>query len=252
MMKFIKDNILIVVLILAIIGVFGYAYFLSLSGSTRNVLSGLNLADLNGVKAYVLDVPYINQYLDSKDKASPDIKLPNGKLLGSSTCGAVSSVMIAAYYGLIKFSSEDDLRSYVYQDRGQGFTSLCSKYGIEGAFGQTSLGSNCEFNTAGGIGQYFDHYKVSMGYVSQSLTFETAKPILDKNNPIIIFYCISEEICHIAVVVGYTETKQLVINDPWTNVGSGDQSWSHKGYHAIYNPDLSPFGYYQGYMYKSN
>jgi Peptidase_C39 like family len=171
----------------------------------------------------VLDVPYFNQYLE-----------PNGRnfpALGWRMCGAASSVMIAGYYGKIRYSSESELKQYMYQDKGLNLPSYCGLVG--GAFGVTSMNTGCNYSSVAGIESYLG----LMGLTSRniSVSFNAIKGEIDQGRPII--FSTTSPYDHLAVIKGYTKDGKLIMNDPFKNTQDGvfNYNYSTNGRDAIYS-----------------
>jgi hypothetical protein len=173
----------------------------------------------------VLNVPYFNQYLETDGS-----NYPAG---GWKMCGAASSVMIAGYYGKIPFSSESDLKRYMYEDKGQGLSRYCSDYG--GAFGVTSNGTGCSYNTSQGMTEYLGWYNLGVEYIP--VRFDSIKNAIDQDRPIIL--STSSPYGHLAVIKGYTNDGRLIMNDPFKNAQDGvvNFNYSTNGKDAIYSLD---------------
>lgn len=171
----------------------------------------------------VLNVPYFNQYLETDGS-----NYPAG---GWKMCGAASVVMIAGYYNKIPFSSESDLKKYMYEDKGQGLPRYCSEYG--GAFGVTSNGTGCSYNTSLGMVEYLSKYNLQVEYLP--VTFEAIKNSIDQDRPII--FSTSSPYGHLAVIKGYTKDERLIMNDPFKNTQDNtiNFNYSTNGRDALYS-----------------
>jgi Peptidase_C39 like family len=198
----------------------------------------VNGQTLNAGDFTYLDVPYINQFLDASGNPSPDLYTPSGKRIGNISCGATSAVMIMAYYNKLRFNDYNDLKEYTYKDKGQGLNSYCSDLGIYGAFGVTSKGADCAWNTDAGIREYFKKLDFKAEYYYSNLDFNTIKTNIDSSNPIMIAFCGDHISCHIAVVTGYDENGNMLVNDPWRNLSLSGSSWSMNGHKAVYPIEL--------------
>ena len=173
----------------------------------------------------VLDVPYFNQYLETDGS-----NYPSG---GWKMCGAASVVMIAGYNRKISFSSESDLKKYMYEDKGQGLPRYCADYG--GAFGVTSSGTGCSYNTSQGMIEYLTRYNLGVQYLP--VTFEAIKNSIDQDRPII--FLTTSPYSHIAIIKGYTKREKLIMNDPFKNTQDGavNFNYSTNGRDATYSLD---------------
>jgi hypothetical protein len=173
----------------------------------------------------VLNVPYFNQYLETDGS-----NYPAG---GWKMCGAASSVMIAGFYGKIPFSSESDLKRYMYEDRNQGLPRYCNEYG--GAFGVTSSGTGCSYNTSQGMIEYLGRYNLGVAYLPVSI--QAIKQSIDNDRPII--FSTSSPYGHLAVIKGYTNDGRLIMNDPFKNAQDGvtNFNYSTNGKDAVYSLD---------------
>lgn len=208
-----------------------YEQGLSRQNTDSNYSSGSTLtSELIGK---VLNVPYFNQYLETDGS-----NYPAG---GWKMCGAASSVMIAGFYGKVPFSSESDLKKYMYEDKSQGLPRYCSDYG--GAFGVTSSGTGCSYNTSQGMIEYLRKYRLEVSYLP--VTFEAIKNSIDQDKPIIL--STSSPYGHLAVIKGYTNDGRLIMNDPFKNTQDGmiNFNYSTNGRDALYSlnyPNLNITG----------
>ena len=203
--------------------------------SRQNMDSNYNSVSTltSGLIGKVLNVPYFNQYLETDGS-----NYPAG---GWKMCGAASSVMIAGFYGKIPFSSESDLKKYMYEDKSQGLPRYCSDYG--GAFGVTSSGTGCSYNTSQGMIEYLRKYRLEVSYLP--VTFEAIKNSIDQDKPIIL--STSSPYGHLAVIKGYTNDGRLIMNDPFKNTQDGmvNFNYSTNGRDALYSlnyPNLNIIG----------
>jgi Peptidase_C39 like family len=171
----------------------------------------------------VLDVPYFNQYLEPDGRNFPTI--------GWRMCGAASSTMIAAYYGKIKYSSESNLKKFMYQDNGLNLPSYCNLAG--GTFGVTSLNTACGSSSIAGIEKYLD--LVGLNSKNIPVSFNSIKNEIDLGRPII--FSTRSPYDHIAVIKGYTSDGRLIMNDPFKNTQDGlfNYNYSTNGRDAVYS-----------------
>lgn len=204
----------------------------------------------DGTQAVVLDVPYFNQYLNEAGEISPKTETGGlGKPAGSVMCGAASAVMINGFLGNLPFSDSDDLKEYTYTNKDKELPSICANYGINGAFGMTALGSNCQYNTIAGIQNYFLQYEVQTTW-TKNVQFDQIKESIDNSKPVLMVFCTFSEACHMAVITGYSEKQDLIVNDPWRDLSVTGGSYTHEGEDAIYPFDLaSSIGNYTGVLY---
>lgn len=201
----------------------------------QNQSGGLLAGTLpNGIEYKMLNVPYFNQWLNRDGSKSPRqiVNRPRGWELGWIICGAASSVMVAAYHGVIPDWKDDkDLKTYAYNDNGEGLPNYCSWDDIPGgAFGVTGKGY-CNQSSAAGITEY--------------LKFKTLKPknvpvsmnniirAIDAGHPLIL--SITRPVGHILVIKGYTRDGRIIVNDPYTNVTQSPRKYSFAGENAVYD-----------------
>lgn len=210
---------------------------------------GKEATDISGVKAIVLNVPYFNQLLEKDGTQGPLKNVGGGYVLGGVICGAASSTMVAGYYGKIKWGEDElDLKPYAYEDRGLGLPSKCLHYGIGGAFGMTAFDSLCNQSGVAGIQAYFSQLNIASQTGWGSPDFATVKNAIDNNKPVIVSLTTFEGFGHLAVIKGYTEDGRFVMNDPWTDVQSGNRKYSFKGKNALYDSNLGSHGSFKYYL----
>lgn len=217
--------------------------------NSSSVDLGAVATDISGVKAVVLNVPYFNQLLEKDGKQGPLTTVGGGFPLGGVICGAASSTMVAGYYKKMDFGENElDLKPYSYQDKGLGLPSKCSHLGIGGAFGMTAYDSLCNQSGVGGIQAYFSQLNIPSSTGWGSPSFELVKNAIDSGKPVIVSLTTFEGYGHLAVIKGYTEDGRFVMNDPWTDVQSGNRSYSFKGKNALYQADLGSQGDFKYYL----
>ena len=201
------------------------AYPEALSGS-------LTPTSLEGVEAFVLDVPYFNQWLDSDGVVGPTNTISNAAYpLGQIICGAASSTMVAGYYQVLDYSSPNDLKSYATQDKGLGLPNYCSAYGVTGgAFGITGRGY-CNQSSFAGISEYLAYLGLQTKYISRN----QIPQFVSAGHPVIV--SISAPLGHIFVVKGYTADGRFVASDPFGDLNNVSAGYSYRGNNALYDFD---------------
>jgi Peptidase_C39 like family len=231
LLKFKLVAILVIILMIGA-GVTIYSYSVNqtkeveITENKQAVVSGkLKETDISGVKSKVLEVPYINQFLEPNGQYFP-VKPTTGDWM----CGAASSVMITAFFGKLPYNKDDehDLKRYVYSDQGQNLPDYCGN-GTGGAFGVTSKGANCSYSTVNGMTEYLRKY--GLGF-RQIVGFEAVKKAIDSGRP--MYFSTIKPYNHLAVIKGYTEDGRLVMNDPFTDAFKSG-NYSYAGKNALYS-----------------
>jgi len=206
--------------------------------SNALMIEDVQVIKIGDEEVKLLDVPFINQYLEPNDSKS----YPTD---GWQMCGAAASVITAAYFDKLKFNSDHDVKKYMYSDSGQGIKDSCG-YNKGGAFAMTNY--NCNQSYKGGIESYL-HYQglktKDLGWRLNDIT--KIKHAIDKGHPV-IFNIQGEGFGHILTIVGYTISGDLVVNDSYTNLEQYGRGWQKydTGYHSIY--PLTSNMYKRGYF----
>lgn len=189
-----------------------------------------------GITYKTLPVPYINQWLN-KDGTYAPRNIVSGWEMGWMTCGATSSVMVAAFYNKLSFSDDKSLKEYVYMDKGQNLPNYCGYNGVGGgAFGVTAKGY-CNQSSSGGIIEYLNRIGLKGSYIINS--FSSITTSIDQGKPIIL--SISAPLGHILVIKGYTGDGRVIANDPFGDETKSISTYSFSGENAIYDLESGYF-----------
>jgi Peptidase_C39 like family len=203
----------------------------SLLGTTNNS-SNLIESSLEGLNVKVLDIPYFNQWLNKDGTKGPEQNIATASYpLGQIVCGAASSTMVAAYFKKIPNNSEEQLKTYTYQDNGLNLPNYCSGSGVKGgAFGVTGRGY-CNQSSFGGISEYFSLLNLN----TKNIQAKEIMQSINKGNPVIL--SLTSPLGHILVVKGYTDDGRVIVNDPFGDLNNLSRGYSYQGNNAVY--DLS-------------
>jgi hypothetical protein len=225
--------------------------------ATQNIPTGrigsIEETSLEGINAKVLSVPYFNQWLEPDGSNAPTKIVSGGFELGRVICGAASSTMIAGYYSKLAYNLENEhsLKAYSFEDMNLNLPTKCNDNTIRGAFGMTAYDRLCNQSYALGIQLYFKKLNIQSSIEYRSPNFREIKEQIDQGFPLVVSISTFEGFGHLAVIKGYTEDGRFVMNDPWTDVQSGNRAYSYKGKNAIYLPDLGEQGDFK-YFIKTN
>lgn len=181
-----------------------------------------------------LEVPYTNQNLNSQAKFEQD---PSGKGDVRMMCAAAANVMVAGYYGKIKYTDYDDLREHLYKAKSApalqaGAVVNVAGYNIklcmDGAFALTSYSlstgkSMCNYNNN------VDFYLRYFGLKSRVVTVKYADIVkeLKLGNPIVFNLQPHDQLAggiyesHYVVIKGYNvdaSSNEVLLNDPYSDM----------------------------------
>jgi hypothetical protein len=196
--------------------------------------SNLMEINLNGETFCSLNVPYINQSLNSNGEFTQD---PSGRDDVNYMCTAASEIMIAAYYKKITYTDLDNLREHLYMSQsspelvagntihiGNEAITLCTN----GAFGITSYDINTgisECNWNNNIELYPQYLGLHMEQIDTNFT--EIKATIDSGMPILMFIAPYDQLAggifesHFVVVKGYSLTEEvLLLNDPFSDINT--------------------------------
>lgn len=224
-----------------------------ISINSKSSADTLNISQASFLNGKVIDVPYFNQCLET-DKKTFFPNTPGYNNLDSCRymCSAAVMVMIGGYFNRLNYDKNNpqSLKKYMYSNEGQGVLDTCGNY-QGGAFGMiaketdkqtqgNAIKTDCNAGSVLGMRKYANH----LGLYSNNIdvNFNSIKNAIDRGNPVILG---TEP--HITVVIGYTEDKKLVVNDPYRNTDIDNSDYSYDGNRAVY--DL-PDTYYKHNIYK--
>lgn len=219
-----------------------------------------------------LDVPYINQSLNSAGMFTQD---PSGKGDVDHMCTAAASVMVGAYYDKLKYENLDQLREHIY--KSQTSTDLVAgntvtvdgykiKLCIDGAFGITSFDvvekkSKCNWNNNYYL--YLDYLGIKareMGesYANAVAELKMGRPVFSQIKPY-------DELAggvyqgHFIVIKGFSTvegSQRLLLNDPYRDLNVKSEEGkcggltilaNRNGYNSVFdynNHPCSKIGYF--------
>jgi len=163
----------------------------------------------------LIDVPYIHQIYHSLDNFN-----------GDWACGAVSAVMILAYYKRLDPSPEwVSYKGGRWSDFGKYISEEYTRFGITwnlvtdagnnrkgaGAWGFIHFSDG--FAKADHTKQFFEGHGLN-AYLNYNPTEEAVKREIDKGNPVWASTSLTPD-GHIVVITGYVDNGLYIINDPW-------------------------------------
>lgn len=194
----------------------------------------------SGIDYTTLDMPYINQWIDTDGAKSPQLPQvhgTNGWPLGWVICGGASTAIVAGYFGKIPNTDSNEIKKYVYQDMGQNLPNYCEWAGVEGgSFGVTGKGY-CNQSSIHGMETYFNHYDLTIKHIPNN--FNNIKASIDAGNPVVLG--INYPLGHILVIKGYTEDRRVIVNDSFGDL-TQTISYSRQGENAVYDLDDGTIG----------
>lgn len=198
--------------------------------------SFLRQIEVNGELFCALDVPYVNQSLNSNGAFTQN---PSGIGDVNYMCTTASSVMIAGYYNKLQYQSLDELREHMYMSKSNpplvkdnviSFRGRDIKLCTDGAFALTSFNystgiSHC--NWSHNIDVYPKYLGLSV--VNISLNYDNIANNLTNGNPILMSISPRDDLAggiweyHSVVVTGFsiqgTEHK-ILLNDPFRDLSA--------------------------------
>jgi hypothetical protein len=178
--------------------------------------SALSTTVRDGVEAYSLYVPYINQMTDT-DPA----------LNGDCACGPTSVAMVLAYFGRVGArpsaapNGQANPYGWVLTDSSHTYGKTAYDRRIAGCAGSGEFGGLYGAVMNNGWELLADWQRVTDALESHGLTvrvrdevdFDTVKAALDKGHPVILTTRGLTGWGHLIVVTGYTADGRLVVND---------------------------------------
>jgi len=182
-----------------------------------------------GLRAKIIHTAYFNQYLE-----------PNGSnypATGYKMCGAAAAVIAISKFNKPITSTDDHAyKQYMYKDSFIDKNSPTCGSNQGGAFQLTNV--NCSMSYAGGIQKYITAYGLHSTSTT-NISFAFVKSAIDKGHPIIFGMTDSNDrsFGHIATIVGYTYSNDIVVQDTYTNVQGLGRGWKsyYTGNLVVYN-----------------
>lgn len=209
----------------------------------------------------VLDVPYVNQSLDSRGVFTQN---PSGVGDVNYMCTTAASVMIAGYYNKVQYQTVDELREHMYMSKSNpelvkdnviNFKGRDIKLCTDGAFGLTSFNystgqSHC--NWSHNIDVYPKYLGLSV--VNISLNYDNIANNLTNGSPIMMSISPRDDLAggiweyHSVVVTGFSiqgSEHKILLNDPFRDLSEKNNDTcggltlgpSMSGYNSVYNFD---------------
>ncbi|MBN1915537.1 peptidoglycan DD-metalloendopeptidase family protein, partial [Candidatus Dojkabacteria bacterium] len=189
------------------------------------------------VCAKILNVPYINQYLDSSDPKEGEM------------CAAAAAVMATAYFKKIPIGENSKaIADYMSQNQGQdlyngkevdtevGKLKTC----YNGAFGYTGIHVSCNSGSIEGVRAYLKYMGLSYSSPDWLGSLTYLKNAINNENPVIISYVYEPTgFGHVTIVKGYTEDGRFIMADSYRDTfktpPNGDGKANINGNGAIYD-----------------